>query len=64
MYEKAGDRIYLYNPYQLAVMAMDNAELQPVLSGDAKAKTFGSGTPVCFLRATKDRTKSCSHWSV
>ena len=47
LYENAGDRIYLYNPYQIAVMAMDNAELQPVLSGDAKAKTFGSGTPVC-----------------
>ncbi len=47
LYENSSDSIYLYNPYQLAVMAMENAERQTVLSGDAEIITFGTGTPVC-----------------
>ena len=43
LYDKAADRIYLYNPYQLAVTAMEDRESQPVMSGDADASTFGTG---------------------
>ena len=46
LYDNAADTIYLYNPYQLAVTAMDDAEDQPVLSGDIRAETFGTGKPV------------------
>ena len=46
LYDNATDTIYIYNPYQLSVMAMDNAELQPVLTGDTEAGTFGTGQPV------------------
>lgn len=47
LYENAADKLYLYHPYQLATMAMKNAGKQTVLSGDAKAKSFGTGHPVC-----------------
>lgn len=53
LYEKASDSIILYNPYQLATMAMENAAQQPVLTGDADAKAFGSGQPVCVDAANK-----------
>ncbi len=53
LYDNASDSVYLYNPYQLSVMAMDNAELQTVLSGDSQAKTFGTGTPVCVDKDKK-----------
>ncbi len=53
LYEKASDSIILYNPYQLATMAMENAAQQPVLTGDADAKAFGSGQPVCADAANK-----------
>lgn len=46
LYDSASDSIYLYNPYQLAVMAMENADSQPVLSGDANEKSFGTGQPL------------------
>ncbi len=48
LYKSADDSILLYNPYQLATMEMDNAEQQPVLTGDAESKTFGTGQPVCL----------------
>ncbi len=47
LYDAHGDAIYLYNPYQLAVMAMDDRENQPVMSGDAESATFGTGKVVC-----------------
>ena len=47
LYDSQGDAIYLYNPYQLAVMAMDDADSQPVMSGDADAASFGSGKVIC-----------------
>ena len=43
LYDTQNDTIYLYHPYQLATMAMDDAEQQPVLSEDADADTFGMG---------------------
>ena len=46
LYDNPTDTVYLYNPYQLSVMAMDDADLQPVLSGDAEVLTFGTGQPV------------------
>ena len=46
LYDNPTDTVYIYNPYQLAVMAMDDADIQPVLSGDADALTFGTGQPV------------------
>lgn len=47
LYDQQNDRIYLYNPYQLAVMAMDDADSQPVMSGDADSGSFGSGKVIC-----------------
>lgn len=47
LYDKEVDRIYLYNPYQLSVMAMEDRENQPVMSGDADASTFGTGKVIC-----------------
>lgn len=46
LYDNASDTIFIYNPYQLSVMAMDNADVQPVLSGDSDSGTFGSGQPL------------------
>ena len=46
LYDNATDTIYIYNPYQLAVMAMEDADSQPLLTGDADAHTFGMGQPV------------------
>ncbi len=43
LYDSETDTVYLYNPYQLAVMAMKDADRQPILDGDAKADTFGTG---------------------
>lgn len=37
------DTIYLYNPYQLAVLHKDTHETEPVMDGDAQADTFGMG---------------------
>lgn len=47
LYDTQSDAIYLYNPYQLAVMALENRDEQPVMSGDADAKTFGTGKVIC-----------------
>lgn len=43
LYEVQSDTIYLYNPYQLAVLHKDTHETEPVMDGDAQAETFGSG---------------------
>ncbi len=47
LYDNDKEAVYLYHPYQLAVLAMDNANSQPVMSGDAYEKTFGSGKVIC-----------------
>jgi len=43
LYDSESDTVYIYNPYQLEVMAMENADSQPILDGDAKSDTFGTG---------------------
>lgn len=43
LYDAQSDTIYLYNPYQLAVLHGENPDTEPVMDGDAQAETFGSG---------------------
>ena len=43
LYDAQSDTIYLYNPYQMAVLHEENPEAEPVMDGDAKADTFGMG---------------------
>lgn len=43
LYDVQSDTIYLYNPYQLAVLHKDTHETEPVMDGDAQADTFGMG---------------------
>lgn len=43
LYDAQSDTIYLYNPYQMAVLHEENPDTEPVMDGDAQAETFGSG---------------------
>ena len=43
LYDSESDTVYIYNAYQPEVMAMENADSQPILDGDAKSDTFGTG---------------------
>lgn len=43
LYDAQSDTIYLYNPYQLAVLHEESPDTEPVMDGDAKADTFGMG---------------------
>lgn len=43
LYDAQSDTIYLYNPYQMAVLHGGNPDTEPVMDGDAQAETFGSG---------------------
>jgi hypothetical protein len=43
LYDEDEDIVWLYHPYQLAVTAAEDADVQPVMSGDADASTFGAG---------------------
>ena len=43
LYDKASDTIYIYNPYQLMVLAQDDSENEPVMSMDYDASQFGMG---------------------
>lgn len=43
LYDAQGDTIYLYNPYQMAVLHGENPDTEPVMDGDAQAATFGGG---------------------
>ncbi len=54
LYDNASDTVYLYNPYQLAVMAMDDANSQPVMSGDSDPLTFGTGKVITTDEAGKN----------
>lgn len=43
LYDAQSDIIYLYNPYQMAVLHEENPDAEPVMDGDAQAETFGCG---------------------
>lgn len=43
LYDAQSDTIYLYNPYQMAVLHEENLDAEPVMDGDAQAETFGCG---------------------
>ena len=43
LYDAQSDTIYLYNPYQMAVLHGENPDTEPVMDGDARAETFGCG---------------------
>jgi len=43
VYDPERKAVLVYNPYQLAVMAQEDAAAQPVLDGDGDALTFGVG---------------------
>lgn len=43
LYDTQSDTIYLYNPYQMAVLHEESPDTEPVMDGDAQAETFGSG---------------------
>lgn len=43
LYDKDSDTIYIYNPYQLKVLAQDNSENEPVMSMDYDAAQVGVG---------------------
>ena len=47
LYDGQSDEIFIYNPYQLAVTAMDDRDTQPVMSGDSDSATFGTGKVIC-----------------
>lgn len=43
LYDRDADTIYIYNPYQLMVLAKKDSEKEPVMSLDYNAKKFGMG---------------------
>lgn len=43
LYDAQSDTIYLYNPYQMAVLHEESPDAEPVMDGDAQAETFGCG---------------------
>ena len=43
LYDAQSNTIYLYNPYQMAVLHGETPDTEPVMDGDAQAETFGSG---------------------
>lgn len=43
LYDKEADTIYIYNPYQLMVLAQEDSETEPVMSLDYDAPQFGMG---------------------
>ena len=43
LYDKETDTIYIYNPYQLRVLAQEESETEPVMSLDYDAPQFGMG---------------------
>ena len=43
LYDKEADTIYIYNPYQLMVLAQEESETEPVMSMDYDAPQFGMG---------------------
>ena len=43
LYDKDSDTVYIYNPYQLMVLAQEDSENEPVMSLDYDAPQFGMG---------------------
>ena len=43
LYDKETDTIYIYNPYQLMVLAQEESETEPVMTLDYDASQFGMG---------------------
>ena len=43
LYDKETDTIYIYNPYQLMVLAQEESESEPVMTLDYDAPQFGMG---------------------
>lgn len=43
LYDKETDTIYIYNPYQLMVLAREESETEPVMTLDYDAPQFGMG---------------------
>lgn len=43
LYDKKTDTIYIYNPYQLAVLEQEDSDKEPVMSLDYDAPQFGMG---------------------
>ena len=43
LYDKETDTIYIYNPYQLMVLAQEESETEPVMTLDYDARQFGMG---------------------
>ena len=43
LYDKKTDTIYIYNPYQLMVLAQEESETEPVMTLDYDAPQFGMG---------------------
>ena len=43
LYDKETDTIYIYNPYQLMVLAQEESETEPVMTLDYNAPQFGMG---------------------
>lgn len=63
LYNKDKDTIYIYNPYQLMVLAQDTSEEEPVMSMDYEAEQFGMGQLIYpdgqdkpYLTYSKDHT--------
>ena len=48
LYNCDTDTIYIYDRCQTATMALETADTEPVLSGDAEAYTFGMGELICL----------------
>lgn len=43
LYDKKTDTVYIYNPYQLAVLEQEDSDKEPVMSLDYDAPQFGMG---------------------
>lgn len=43
LYDEATDTIYIYNPYQLMILAQEDSEEEPVMTLDYDAAQFGMG---------------------
>ena len=62
LYDKETDTIYIYNPYQLMVLAQEDSENEPVMSLDYDAPQFGMGQMIYLDREDQEYlTYSKSH---
>ena len=54
LYDAENDIVYINNIYQLKMLGMDDRDLQPLLTGDNKSETFGTGNLVFPDEASED----------